>query len=162
MQTLKIIALIVVSVFAVTVTSLGIARAQDNEPKKSQVSELTVKVARILGLDVQEVENAISQAREELRNEAARKNLDALVEKGRLTQDQADEYLDWIQARPEIMPEIGNNHFGRMRLHKGGKRQGHLLNHRNHVKGSNPWGKVQEKLQAMDDRERKYNKRDPS
>ena len=46
-------------------------------------------------------DDAIKQARSELRVERAQEKVDALVDEGRITQEQADKYMEWVQADDE-------------------------------------------------------------
>ena len=112
MKKLRIVVPLAMAVVAVAIISFSVALAQENENSDSNSSKLAVKVAKTLGLDAAVVDDAIRQASEELKDEAIQKKLDALVEKGRLTQEQADEYLNWIQSRPEGIPGIGKHHWG--------------------------------------------------
>ena len=121
MRKLRIILPIVIAVVALTTISLSVVLAQENEGGDSNASRLAAKVAEILGLDTAVVDDAIKQAREELRDEAIQNKLNALVENGKLTQEQADEYLNWIQSKPEGIPAIGKQSFGKMGHHKGWK-----------------------------------------
>ena len=97
------------AVVAVGVISFSVVIAQGNEGNDSNASKLAIKVAEILGMEAEVVDDAITQARKELRNEAVQHKLNALVEKGRLTQEQADEHFNWIQLRPEGAPAIGRD-----------------------------------------------------
>ena len=99
--------------------------------------------------DAAVVDDAMKQAREELRDEAIQKKLNALVEKGQLTQEQADENLDWIQSRPEGIPAMGKHFFGEMRRHKGSKGHVRSFGSRNYFKGTPSWGVIEKKLNAM-------------
>ena len=69
------------------------------------------RVATILGLDEATVSDAMTQAKREMRSEALRDALDAKVEAGHITQEQADEYFDWAESAPEWAE--GGRHFGR-------------------------------------------------
>ena len=149
MRKLQIIIPLAIAVVAVAVISFSIALAQGNEGGDSNASELAIKVAEILGLDAAEVYGAIKQAREELRDEAVQKKLNALVEKGRLTQEQADEYLNWIQSRPEGIPAMRKQFFGKMGHHKGWKGHGRFFGSRNYFNGEPSLEDVQMKLNAM-------------
>jgi len=151
MRNLWIIIPIAVAVVTVSVFSLTVVFAQGNAEGDSNTSKLVIKVAGILGLDTAVVDDAIKQAHRELRDEAAQNNLDALVEKGRLTQAQADEYLDWIQSKPEGIPAIGKQFFGKMGRHKGWKGHGRFFGPPNYFKGepSFTMEDVQKKLNAM-------------
>ena len=149
MRKLRIIIPLVIAVVAVATISFNIALAQGNEGDDSNASKLAITVAEILGLDAAVVDDAIKQARRELRDEAVQNNLNALVEKGRLTQEQADEYLNWIQSKPEGIPAIGKQSFGKMGHHKGWKGHGRFFGPRNYFKGDPSLEDVQKKLNAM-------------
>ena len=82
----------------------GTAVAQEAEsggdtPLKSFVT----RVADILGLGEAEVQDALNQAATEMRDEALQLKLDYMVEKGVLTQEEADEYGVWYQSRPDTL-----------------------------------------------------------
>ena len=164
MKKLRIIIPIAMAVVAVAVIGFSVVLAQENENGDSNASKLAAKVAEILGLDASEVDEAINQARRELTDEAVQNNLNALVEKGGLTQAQADEYFDWIQSKPENIPAIGKQFSEKMGRHKGGKghdrffgpqnrfkRQGRFFGPPNDFKGERSFNMedVQKKLNAM-------------
>jgi len=151
MRKLRIIIPTAIAVVAVAVVGFSIALAQENEKGDSNASKLAAKVAEILGLDAAVVDDAIKQARKELRDEAVQNKLNALVEKGRLTQEQADEYLNWIQSKPEGIPAIGKQSFGKMGHHKGWKGHGRFFGPPNYFKGESSFTMedVQKKLNAM-------------
>ena len=149
MKKLRIIIPLSIAVVAVAIISFSIALAQGNEGGDSNASKLATKVAEILGLDTTVVDHAIKQAREELRDEAIQNKLNALVENGKLTQEQADEYLNWIQARPEGIPAIGKHSFGKMGHHKGWKGHGRFFGSRNYFNGKPSLEEIQKKLNTM-------------
>ena len=151
MRKLQIIIPLVIAVVAVAVISFSIALAQGNEGDDSNASKPAITVAEILGLDTAVVDDAIKQAREELRDEAIQKKLNALVEKGRLTQERADEYLNWIQSRPEGIPAIGKHFFGKRGDHKGWKSHGGFFGSRNYFIGEPSYEDIQKKLNTMVD-----------
>ena len=96
---------------ALAVATAGVALAhEDNGDSKS--GNFTSRVAEILGQDEAEVEDAMKQAWQELRDEAMQSKLGGLVEEGRITQEQADEYLEWYQSRPETLAGFGKPGFG--------------------------------------------------
>ncbi len=68
-------------------------------------------VATILGIDQAEVEAAFSQAATEHRQASLQGRLDNLVSEGRLTQEQADEYMSWFLSRPEGLQGPGFKRF---------------------------------------------------
>lgn len=96
---------------ALAVAATGVALAHENNGD-SKADKFTSRVAEILGLDQAQVEDAMKQARQELRDEAMQSKLDSLVEKGLITQEQSDEYLDWYQSRPEALAGFGKSGFG--------------------------------------------------
>ena len=71
--------------------------AHNDSTKKGMAS----RVAAILGLGEQEVEDAFKQAGREMRDERFENRMDRLVDKGQLTEDEAVEAVDWYQSRPE-------------------------------------------------------------
>ena len=148
MRKLRIILSIAIAVVAVTTISLSVVLAQENERGDSNASRLAAKVAEILGLDAAEVDDAINQARRELRDEAIQKKLNALVENGRLTQEQADEHLNRLQSRSEGIPAIGKHFFGKMQQHKDWKGHGRFFGSRNYFNGEHSWEAIQKKLNA--------------
>ena len=149
MKKLRIIIPLSIAVVTVAIISFSIAFAQGNEGGDSNAGKLATKVAEILGLDTAVVDRAIKQAREELRDEAVQNKLNALVENGKLTQEQADEYLNWIQSKPEGIPAIGKQFFGKMRHHKGWKSHGGFFGSRNYFNGEPSLEDIEEKLNAM-------------
>jgi hypothetical protein len=149
MRKLQIVIPIAIAVVTVSVFSLAVVFAQGNEEGDSNASKLAIKVAEILGLNAAEVDDAIKQARRELRDETVQNNLNALVEEGRLTQEQADEYLDWIQSKPEGISAIGKHSFGKRGHHRGWKGHGRFFGPRNYFNEKPSVEDVQKKLNAM-------------
>ena len=57
-----------------------------------------------------ELKNALDQAQGELKEEALESRLQNLVGDGKMTQEEADNYLEWWQSRPDIevpLPGLG-------------------------------------------------------
>ena len=70
--------------------------------------DVYARAAAKLGVDAQALEDALTEAWDEVRAERKadaeqrlRDKLDALVEDGQLTREQADKWLDWLLARPD-------------------------------------------------------------
>lgn len=84
----------------------GVAYAQTTTPTPSGTAKTTLlgRVAQILGIDQKKVEDAFAQAQKEQRDQAAKNRLDALVKQGRITQQQADDYLKWLESQPNMPP----------------------------------------------------------
>ena len=80
------------------------ALAQESDGETSRLG-LIARVAKILGQEEQQVQDAFDQARQEMRDERfdemVGQRLDALVESGRITQEQADELREWYAERPD-------------------------------------------------------------
>ncbi len=66
---------------------------------------LLARVAKILGIDQTKVENAFTQARKDMQNEAMDSYLKNLVTEGKITQAQADQYKTWWQSKPDMTQE---------------------------------------------------------
>lgn len=105
---------------ALAITGGTVLAQSDGSEEGSPVKTLAARVAVILGLDEGEVQDAMQQAHEEMRDEGMQRKLDQMVENGRLTQEQADEALEWAQSRPEGMGQgHGPRGFGMHRMHRG-------------------------------------------
>lgn len=81
---------------------------RQNEAAKLQEQHdaLTTRVAAILNINTEDLENAFKQAQGELREKSLGTRLQELVNQGAWTQQQADQYKAWIKARPDV-PRIG-------------------------------------------------------
>jgi hypothetical protein len=73
---------------------------------QEQRDALTTRLAEILNINKEDLENAFGQAQSELREKSLDTRLQELVNQGSWTQKQADEYKAWIKARPDV-PRIG-------------------------------------------------------
>ena len=68
-----------------------------------------------VAIDPEQLGEALKQARSEMQDEALKEWLQRLVEKGKITQEQADQYLEWWESRPEIglpLPGLGGHGRG--------------------------------------------------
>lgn len=104
-------------------STVGVVLAQDNGDD-SQPKTLLTRVAGILGIEQQNIEDAFAQARSEMQSEALQNYLDKLVEEGTITQEEADEYSAWLQSRPDISLPAPFGHFGGHGFHGDIKRGG--------------------------------------
>ena len=75
----------------------------DGEHPRDSIKD---RVAEILGIDREDLDSAMSTARDEHREEKQDERLAALVEAGTITQEQADEIDAWEDAKPEIMDDL--------------------------------------------------------
>ena len=69
--------------------------------------EMIGRVAAILNIDQQKLEDAIKQAYTELAKDGKENRFSNLVSSGKLTQEQADRYKAWLDAKPEGVPFLG-------------------------------------------------------
>jgi polyhydroxyalkanoate synthesis regulator phasin len=95
---LFILTAVLVPVLIVGATA-SIALAQDETGGKR--GALFARVAEILGIEQQKVEDAFKQASQELKEEARNQKLQDLVDNGNITQQEADEYKAWLESRPD-------------------------------------------------------------
>ena len=82
----------------------GIAAAQSGSQDKisGRSSILTSRVAEILGIEDARVEQAFKQAVSETRYSRMNNFLDRLVESGKITQEQADRKLEWMERDQKL------------------------------------------------------------
>lgn len=66
-----------------------------------------------VAIDSEQLRDALNQARKEMQDEALASWLQNLVDNGKITQEQADQYLEWWQSRPDIeLPGLGGRRHG--------------------------------------------------
>ena len=99
-----IIIAVVAAVVVAAGTMGGVALAQTGSGSTGQTSQTTLmaRVAKILGIDQTKLEDAFKQAQTEQRNEALDTYLKKLVTDGKMTQQQADQYKQWWQSKPNV------------------------------------------------------------
>jgi hypothetical protein len=76
--------------------------ASDNQ------TTFAARVAQILGIDQTKVESAFTQAKKEMRDDAMNAQLQKMIDNGKITQEQADQYKAWIQSKPDLPAELGS------------------------------------------------------
>ena len=93
----------------------GIALAQGNgdedvnQPEARQAA-LLERICEIYedntgtAINAEDLQNAFAQAQSEVREEALQNYLQNLVDNGKITQEQADQWKSWWQSRPEGLP----------------------------------------------------------
>jgi hypothetical protein len=100
-----LIPLIIAVVVAGSIT--GVVLAQGGTDSNSSGNTLMAKVAAILGIDQTKLEDAFTQAQKEMRDETLTNYLNKLVEEGKITQEEADQYQQWWNARPDTLNQLG-------------------------------------------------------
>ena len=106
----------------------GTAFAQgESDDDSSSVSRFVEILAGKLGIDEDQVQTAVEETKAELQAERKaaweqqlRDKLAGMVEEGKITQEQADEYLDWYLDPPEL----ASGKFGRKFASRGGHHRG--------------------------------------
>ena len=107
-------ALLATGMLALTLMAGSVLAQTDGDGIHSGAKTFAGRVAAILGLDETQVLDAFRQASEETMGKKLQMKLDRMVEQGRITQEQADEYLLWHQAKPEgVMPRSHFHEFGK-------------------------------------------------
>ena len=100
-QSKKFIVAVVLAVLAVVgSTSAAVLAASNGDD--SQPKTLLARVAEIMEVDEQKLEDAFTQARTEMQNEALDSYLKDLVDQGKITQEEADQYKAWWQSKPDM------------------------------------------------------------
>ena len=97
-----------VAVLAASLGTVALVQADDQPVGQPSNGEDTLldKVATIYqqntgtAIDAAELQNAFTQARQEMQIEARNQMLQKLVEDGVITQEQADEYTSWMDSKP--------------------------------------------------------------
>lgn len=97
----KFIIILLGTILIIAASIGGVSMAQESE-EDSQPDSLLGKVARILGIDQQTVEDAFEQARDEMHEEAMDRYLQNLVDEGIISEEKAAEYKAWLESRPDI------------------------------------------------------------
>ena len=60
-----------------------------------------------VAIEQEALKDAFNQAQDELRTEAMETWLQSLVENGKITQDEADQYQEWRQSKPDVQLGFG-------------------------------------------------------
>lgn len=108
-----IIAVVLVAlVLAGSIGGIVSAQGDDEEEDTSPRAILLEKVADKLGIDQQQLEDAFAEAIAEVRDEAQARWLEKAAEEGWLTEEEAQQYSEWWQARPDIQFNFGERSFG--------------------------------------------------
>ncbi len=101
----KIILIPILVALVVVGSMVGVAFAQSGSD--SSGNTLLARVAAILGIDQTKVEDAFAQAQKEMRDEASDSYLKDMVDQGTITQEQADQYKTWWDAKPDALDKLG-------------------------------------------------------
>ena len=109
----KFILLAVLTAVILVGSIAGVVYAQEeDEEDASPKAVLLEKVADKLGIDLQQLEDAFTEAIAEIRDEAQLKWLEKAVEEGLITEEEAAEYSEWWSGKPDI--QFGSGGFGQL------------------------------------------------
>ena len=101
----KVLISVLVAALLLTVGGVTMVMAEGEEettpPPEASVKGLLERVANILEIDKEDLINAFEQARQEMCEDAFTSHINQAVEEGLITQDQADEILEWWLQRPD-------------------------------------------------------------
>ena len=105
---MKVLVATLAAVFLLAVGGTAMVMAQDEEPApEAGANGLLARVADILGVVTEEqLADAFEQARQEMRQETFLRFLEKAVEEERITQQEADEFLEWWEQRPETCDRL--------------------------------------------------------
>ena len=105
-------------------------------------TDFMAEAAEILGVAESELEDALAQARRSMANEAVRARMDAMVEKEFFSREEADEYVEWFEGRPEFLDRGGWMKGARM---QGGMSRGDFRGgYHSGKRGGRSWHKGEE------------------
>lgn len=96
-----------------SITGVVLAQNGDDSQPKAGPEALLGRVCEIYQqntgdeIDPEALKDAFAQVKSEMRVEALQNRLQYLVEQGRITQDEADQYLEWQKSRPEVPVGFG-------------------------------------------------------
>ena len=103
---MKVLVTVLVAVVLLTVGGAATVMADDGATSSSNTTSTNSLLARVadkLGVTEEELANAFREARQEMREGAFIRSLDRAVEKGCLTEPEANEIKGWWGERPEVL-----------------------------------------------------------
>ncbi len=113
----KVLVSVLVAVLLLVASGTAVAMAQEEEEPEPTVEAngFLTRVAEILGIPEEDLVDAFGQARQEMRGEVFLNALDEAVEEGLITQEEADEILEWREQKPEALDQgLFRHAFGSM------------------------------------------------
>lgn len=106
---MKVLVAVLAAILLLSVGGTAMVIAQEEEPTptpEAGANGLLARVADILGISQEELGNAFRQAQQEMRQETFLRFLDKAVAQERITQAEADEFLEWWEQRPETCDRL--------------------------------------------------------
>lgn len=99
------VALIAAGITVGVMFALGTVFDDDDDKeygKRIRYGQMTGEIAALLDIEEEQLESAIKKAAKERQHKVLQSRLDGMVEKGTLSQEQADAYLDWYKDKPDV------------------------------------------------------------
>jgi hypothetical protein len=127
----KIILIALLTVVVLAGSIGGIALAADNEEEsqpKPRYGAMLDRVCEIykentgVAIDAEELQKAFTQAGKDLIVEARDRIRQRLIEEGKVTQEQLDEYDKWLESKPDVPFQLGPRNHGGVKPFGGGFR----------------------------------------
>ena len=118
---LAIVVAVAVVVLAGSIGGAVVAQNGDDSQTEAQHEALLGKVCEIyqeksgVAIDQEVLRDAFAQAQAEMRTEALQNRLESLVEEGKISEDEAGQYFDWWQSRPDVPVGFGFGGHGGLR-----------------------------------------------
>lgn len=120
-KTKKFIVVAALLAVALVAGTTGAVLAQDNNYGTGPNQTLLTRVAELLGIDQQKLEDVFKQAMSEQREqfkENADQRLQDMVTEGKITQEQLDAFKAWLNDKPDVDVPVFGFKFGLRNLNK--------------------------------------------
>ena len=122
-----VVAVLAAVVLVGTIGGIALAQTENGDGSQPEVCHglLMDRICAIyeentgVAIDQQELGDAFAQARSEMRNEIMSSHLQNLVDQGKITQDEADQYKEQWQSRADMPAKFGFGGHGGFRGHGG-------------------------------------------
>ena len=119
---LIIIAVVAALVLAGSIGGVALAQTENGDESQPEAERgaLLDRICEIyedetgVTIDQEALKDAFAQAGEEMRLAAMESRLQYLVEQDKITQDEADQLLEWWQAKPDVLDGFGFQARGRL------------------------------------------------
>jgi len=121
-----IIAVLTAIILAGSISGAVLAADNGEEgPAEAKLESLMTRVGEIYqqktgtALDLEALQESFAEAQQEMRTGALQDYLDKLVAEGKITQEEADQYFQWRQAKPDVpigFGDRGQGSRGRFRI----------------------------------------------
>ena len=110
---LAIVAALALVVLAGSIGGAVVAQNRDDSQPEAQHEALLARVCEIyqeksgVAIDQELLKDSFAEAQAEMRTEALQNRLESLVDEGKISEDEAGQYFDWWQSRPDVPVPVG-------------------------------------------------------